>query len=1177
MRKETGSKFNWSGNVEVLEERVVMSADPLANLLGVANEPAAAVDQLPLLSQHQVVDGLPSLSQHVDDLPPLQQNGDRDADFWIDYSNVQTTITDEIGRVEQALANAHNQTGLTQVRNNFGFDGGGQTVAVIDSGIAYDHFALGGGLGSDYRVVGGYDFTAENDADPYDDGPSGSHGTHVAGIVGASGGTHEGVAPGVDLVGLRVFDDAGNGFFSWVEDALQWAYDNRNAFENPITTVNLSLGVASYNADAIPAWANLEDEFAQLEQAGIFISVSAGNSFNSFNTTGLSYPAASPHVVPVASVNDAGNLSSFSQRNSRVLAAPGQGIFSTVPDYRGNNDGITNDYASFSGTSMAAPYVAGASVIVREAFEFIGTANITQDLIYDHLVSTADSVYDSATDAYYNRLNLEAAIEALIPEDEFGSSIVSAFDLGSLSGDSSLGGSITTLDDADFFKFTASETGTVTFTAASQSHDLVADWEVSGGTGTWGDNGTSFTIDVVAGQEYTVGLSSQEGLGHYELDITSEGSGFTFTDWGAVSFSHVDGISNSGETWYRVVAENSGFFTAQAFFDASAGQVELELYNSSQQSIGFGGTVDADARVNGFAQAGDELFLKVIGDNSDIDFQLTNLVSISGQTVTVNGTAGDDTFAFTAGSTHDVEVNGVNYLFTDSAVSQINFHGSGGSDSISVVGTSADETAVIRVGTLDFTSTTFSIDAISVENISVNGGGGQDIADLYDSIGDDTFVATPTTAQFTGNGFANTANNFSRVNTYASSGGYDLAIFHDSVGDDRFVAHAQFDQAYLYGDGYLNFAQGFDRTEAYATAGGHDRSYLYDSEGNDRFISSPEYNEAYIYGAGFLNYANGFDRNYAYATAGGLDRADYYDSSGDDTFVTSAQLDEAYLSGDGFLNYTNGFYRNYAFATEGGNDRAYFYDSAGDDRYISSGQYDEAYLHGDGFINYAKGFDRTDAFATAGGHDRAYFYDSDGDDRFVSSAQHGDAYLHGDGFLNYANGFDRNYAYATEGGTKDRADFYDSAGDDIYVTNAETGEAYLVGGGFLNYANGFERNFGFAIAGGTDVATFYDSLGNDTYTDHGTKQNLFGNGRSNNANGFEQVDVHGSQGYDVSNIDTIYATDSLYGDGNLAQVTRSSSHQNIYDFDKVSVTLDGAATSEVDESTIDYIYEELGA
>ena len=256
---------------ESLEARQVMSADPLGGMLGGGVQHHGILDE-PAMVPHSVVE------------EPLQVHGSSDPDFWIDPL-IEVPIESHVDQVEQLLDSAHNLTGLYDVRADYGFDGGGQTVAIIDSGIAYDHFALGGGFGSNYRVVGGWDFTEENDADPYDDGPEGSHGTHVAGIVGSTGtdGNHVGVAPDVDLVGLRVFNDAGAGYFSWVESALQWVHTNRDSFENPITAVNLSLGT-EWNSSSIPQWANLEDEFAQLKADGIFIAVSAGNSFTTYDT-----------------------------------------------------------------------------------------------------------------------------------------------------------------------------------------------------------------------------------------------------------------------------------------------------------------------------------------------------------------------------------------------------------------------------------------------------------------------------------------------------------------------------------------------------------------------------------------------------------------------------------------------------------------------------------------------------------------------------------------------------------------------------------------------------------------------------------------------------------------------------------------------------------------------------
>ncbi|MCA9147225.1 MAG: S8 family serine peptidase, partial [Planctomycetales bacterium] len=320
---------------ETFEERLALTAQPLSELsLGMEQQ----------------------LQHHYSELAPAEVVNPI-GDFQLE-SIVDERVSHHANTVNSSAGNVHDLTGVNYVFNNYGFSGQGQTVAIIDSGIAWDHIALGGGLGSGYRVVGGYDF-AEGDANPYDDGPSGFHGTHVAGIVGSSDATHRGVASSVDLVGLRVFDDNGAGYFSLVENALQWVHDHRNDFENPITTVNLSLGT-TWNSDSVPNWSTLEDEFAQLEKDGIFIAVSAGNSFSSYNTVGLSYPAASPYVVPVASVDSTGAISGFSQRSDRVLLAPGGNITSTIPDHVFGADGNPNDFGTASGTSMASPYVAGA-------------------------------------------------------------------------------------------------------------------------------------------------------------------------------------------------------------------------------------------------------------------------------------------------------------------------------------------------------------------------------------------------------------------------------------------------------------------------------------------------------------------------------------------------------------------------------------------------------------------------------------------------------------------------------------------------------------------------------------------------------------------------------------------------------------------------------------------------
>lgn len=291
---------------------------------------------------------------------------------------------------------------------DFGLSGAGQTIAVIDSGLAYDHPAFAD------RYVGGWDF-AENDADPYDDQSEKlGHGTRVAGVA-VAGDT--GVASGADVVSLRVFNDQGITYFQWVEEALRWTIENRNTFENPITAVNISLGT-DWNSAEPPVWATLENEFQELEELGVYITTSAGNDFAEFRFPGLTYPAASPHVTAaMALASNNSQLAGYSQRHTNAIAAPGTQRRVPVPDYAGDGDGQSDDWKSSGGTSVAAPYLAGASVLVREAFQMVGVENVMAETINQHLRATGDWVFDPATEQNYSAINLTAALEAIIDNE----------------------------------------------------------------------------------------------------------------------------------------------------------------------------------------------------------------------------------------------------------------------------------------------------------------------------------------------------------------------------------------------------------------------------------------------------------------------------------------------------------------------------------------------------------------------------------------------------------------------------------------------------------------------------------------------------------------------------------------------------------------------------------------
>lgn len=1088
---------------ETLEDRVVMSADPL---LGgsLASLHSVPIDDTPVLTTHQQ----PTLSL------PVMDGLAEQPDFWIDPEVSAELQLDELDRlVDTMLREGHQLTGQDDVVSKYGFTGAGQTVAVIDTGIAYNHYALGGGMGAGYRVVGGWDF-AEGDADFNDDAGSSSagHGTHVAGIVGAnSDDPHQGVATGVDLVGLRVFDDAGAGYFSWIEQALQWVHTNKDSFNNPITAVNLSLGT-TWNSDDNPGWANLEEEFAQLEADGIFISVSAGNSYEDFNANGVSYPASSDHVIPVMATKNDGSLAYFSQRATYAIGAPGWAITSTVPDHSANDaDSLDDDWAQKYGTSMAAPYLAGASVLVREAMEFGGQTGIDQWDIYNHMMSTADSFYDSTSQTNFKRLNLEAAIDALMPVDDHGTSVATAHNFGTLGeGSTSVSGVVSTLDDNDYFTFTAGVTGVATFAAANASHDLTASWDAWGGTWSEADGGCQ--MDVVAGQTYTVALSSSTGLGYYDLQVGIE-STFSPEVWGAIGTQETRSWQPSGdEQWFSVTAGRAGYFTAETL--TSSGTANVAIYDAQQNLLAAAGT-----RADFVATAGQNLLLRVTGDAASYDVRMTNALSVGDGVASLVGTSGVDSFGFTAGTAqHTVSLNGVAYTIDAATTSGISLDGAGGDDAVVIDALEGvNETVTMRAGWAQIASASYQSTMQAIENVTVNGQSA-DLAYLFDTAGDDSFVGAHNTSTLTSSGGSNTAAGFGRVFAFANAGGNDTAHFDDGATDDQFVATPSYALMRALTGEFYNYTTGFDSVTAASTSGGADVAQLYDGTGADSLLARADYSQLSADDGSFSNRATGFARVLAFATAGGDDMAAFYDGAGNEVFVAAASYAVMSTADQSFNNYASGFEMVQGYATGGGTDTANLYDGAGDDVLYATPGMGRMTGGSGAFDNLASGFERLNAFALNGGSDVATLYDGASNDQFVGTPDY--AYLRGMGgeFYNFTFGFGEVRAVSSVGGI-DTAYFYDSAGDDTFSGGRTV--SYLQSANQLNHATGFGNTFAYALNGGNDHAVLSDTDGNDTLFGRSDFAYHFSAGAYRYARGFDSVAANSLSGDDTADIDAI--------------------------------------------------------
>jgi subtilisin family serine protease len=200
-------------------------------------------------------------------------------------------------------------------------------VAVIDTGIDSRHPDLAG------QVDGGYNAITKSASGWRDDQ---GHGTHVAGTIAAlkDGKGVVGVAPEARLYSVKVLDADGSGSLSDVIDGIIWAA------ENNMHVANMSLGSA-FPSDT------MQRALRYAKAKGVVVVAAAGNSGGA-----VGYPGGYPEVIGVSASDFEDKLAVFSSRGPEVdLIAPGVHVVSTK---------MGGGYVSYSGTSMAAPHVAGA-------------------------------------------------------------------------------------------------------------------------------------------------------------------------------------------------------------------------------------------------------------------------------------------------------------------------------------------------------------------------------------------------------------------------------------------------------------------------------------------------------------------------------------------------------------------------------------------------------------------------------------------------------------------------------------------------------------------------------------------------------------------------------------------------------------------------------------------------
>jgi subtilisin family serine protease len=302
--------------------------------------------------------------------------------------------------------------GAAQVRSTYNVDGTGMTVAVIDTGVDYNNSAFGGSFGPASKVIAGYDF-ADNSANPM--ATISQHGTAVAGLIGSNDPNDLGVAPGADIVALRVTDSSNTSSLTSIANALQWVINNHADYN--ITAVNMSLAdgnnyVQNWFASGGGPAEQVTNLINQLTAMNIPVVAATGNNFNGQQGEGFSAIVAS--TISVTATDLSGNLLPNAQRlgstiggaSTTTIAAPGEGL--TAP----SGDSGTS---TVEGTSFATPLVTGSVVLLQQIYESRFGTLPTVSQLKSWLEQGSNPINDPVTGITIGELNVPKAA-AQIPQ-----------------------------------------------------------------------------------------------------------------------------------------------------------------------------------------------------------------------------------------------------------------------------------------------------------------------------------------------------------------------------------------------------------------------------------------------------------------------------------------------------------------------------------------------------------------------------------------------------------------------------------------------------------------------------------------------------------------------------------------------------------------------------------------
>lgn len=510
-----------------------------------------------------------------------------------------------LGEALPQLDKSGSLIGIDDFRNDPRFsdiDGSGFATVIIDTGIDLDHPFFGAdadGNGIADRIVYQYDFVNERpDASDLE-----GHGSHVAGIALSQDGQFTGMAPGADIIALKVLENGGT--FADVEQSLQWVVNNASKYN--IASVNMSLGVNANYSSAISLF-GLGDELRELAEMGVIVVSAAGNSYFNFQSEGVSYPAADPNSLAVSSVftSDVGGIRwrsggidfttgpdrvvSHSQRHSELTDIFAPGALITSAD---NNGGTALD----GGTSMAAPHVAGVATLAQQlSVETLGR-RLTVDEFRTLLSNTGKQIFDGDdendnvrnTNKNYGRIDVVKLAEAILELGRVNSHVV----------DVAPGEAVTGVDFG--------------------AQKLNPKASIANATPVTGGDASIFTVKLDRNHTETVKVTWQaDGLRSRASGTVSFAPGETMQ---TIQVNTEDIQSDDGQIKVRLtsidqadiadgfgvgnVSVNPSAVTAEVSFEPASGTLEVSAQSASRISIGSTNDGLVSVSINGISVSGE--------------------------------------------------------------------------------------------------------------------------------------------------------------------------------------------------------------------------------------------------------------------------------------------------------------------------------------------------------------------------------------------------------------------------------------------------------------------------------------------------------------------------------------------------------------------------------------------